>query len=87
MCLLLLHIGAENKAASIEESIKHAREAVMLDIKDGNSWCKVPFSNKIKYHSNYIYLSIHSDIYILLFPTLDQKVVRSPDLMSLESFP
>ncbi|CAL9768739.1 unnamed protein product [Musa acuminata subsp. burmannicoides] len=29
---------AENKAASIEESIKHAREAVMLDIKDGNSW-------------------------------------------------
>ncbi|CAL9150161.1 unnamed protein product [Musa hybrid cultivar] len=30
--------GAENKAASIEESIKHAREAVMLDIKDGNSW-------------------------------------------------
>ncbi|CAD5165953.1 unnamed protein product [Musa acuminata subsp. malaccensis] len=28
----------KNKAASIEESIKHAREAVMLDIKDGNSW-------------------------------------------------
>ncbi|XP_042458483.1 tetratricopeptide repeat protein 5-like isoform X4 [Zingiber officinale] len=30
--------GTENKAASIEESITHAREAVQLDIRDGNSW-------------------------------------------------
>lgn len=34
------HAGTENKAASIEESITHAREAVQLDIRDGNSWCK-----------------------------------------------
>ncbi|KAG6529449.1 hypothetical protein ZIOFF_011647 [Zingiber officinale] len=33
------HTGTENKAASIEESITHAREAVQLDIRDGNSWC------------------------------------------------
>ncbi|KAG6525585.1 hypothetical protein ZIOFF_015547 [Zingiber officinale] len=32
------HTGTENKAASIEESITHAREAVQLDIRDGNSW-------------------------------------------------
>ncbi|XP_059649646.1 uncharacterized protein LOC132295391 isoform X2 [Cornus florida] len=30
--------GAENKAERVEESIQHAREAITLDIKDGNSW-------------------------------------------------
>lgn len=30
--------GAENKAEIVEESIKHAKEAVALDVKDGNSW-------------------------------------------------
>ncbi|KAJ3695712.1 hypothetical protein LUZ60_001089 [Juncus effusus] len=30
--------GKEDQAALVEESIKHAKEAVMLDIKDGNSW-------------------------------------------------
>ena len=32
--------GSEDQALLVEESIKHAKEAVMLDIKDGNSWCK-----------------------------------------------
>jgi len=32
--------GSEEQALLVEESIKHAKEAVMLDIKDGNSWCK-----------------------------------------------
>nr|XP_029121757.1 tetratricopeptide repeat protein 5 isoform X5 [Elaeis guineensis] len=30
--------GTEDQAQLVEESIKHAKEAVMLDIKDGNSW-------------------------------------------------
>lgn len=30
--------GTENQAHSIEQSIQHAREAIMLDVKDGNSW-------------------------------------------------
>ncbi|KAL6621181.1 hypothetical protein ACP70R_033613 [Stipagrostis hirtigluma subsp. patula] len=30
--------GCEDQALLVEESIKHAKEAVMLDIKDGNSW-------------------------------------------------
>ncbi|KAE9450953.1 hypothetical protein C3L33_17134, partial [Rhododendron williamsianum] len=30
--------GAENQADIVEESIKHAKEAIMLDVKDGNSW-------------------------------------------------
>ncbi|KAI8538984.1 hypothetical protein RHMOL_Rhmol09G0145900 [Rhododendron molle] len=30
--------GAENQAEIVEESIKHAKEAIMLDVKDGNSW-------------------------------------------------
>lgn len=32
--------GSGDQALLVEESIKHAKEAVMLDIKDGNSWCK-----------------------------------------------
>ncbi|KAM7272114.1 hypothetical protein ACFE04_031328 [Oxalis oulophora] len=30
--------GAENQAELIEESIHHAKEAITLDVKDGNSW-------------------------------------------------
>ncbi|KAL7001053.1 hypothetical protein U1Q18_002207 [Sarracenia purpurea var. burkii] len=30
--------GADNQAEIVEESIKHAKEAVILDVKDGNSW-------------------------------------------------
>ncbi|CAL5078106.1 unnamed protein product [Urochloa decumbens] len=30
--------GSEDQTVLVEESIKHAKEAVMLDIKDGNSW-------------------------------------------------
>ncbi|XAR72287.1 hypothetical protein NMG60_11018874 [Bertholletia excelsa] len=30
--------GADNQAEIVEESIKHAKEAIMLDVKDGNSW-------------------------------------------------
>ncbi|KAI5677270.1 hypothetical protein M9H77_08220 [Catharanthus roseus] len=30
--------GAENQAEIVEESIKHAKEAIALDVKDGNSW-------------------------------------------------
>ena len=36
-------VGTEDQAQLVEESIKHAKEAVMLDIKDGNSWCKILF--------------------------------------------
>lgn len=32
--------GTENQAEIVEESVKHAKEAVTLDVKDGNSWCK-----------------------------------------------
>lgn len=30
--------GVDNQAEIVEESIKHAKEAVALDVKDGNSW-------------------------------------------------
>ncbi|GFZ15937.1 hypothetical protein Acr_25g0003460 [Actinidia rufa] len=30
--------GADNQAEMVEESINHAKEAIMLDVKDGNSW-------------------------------------------------
>jgi hypothetical protein len=35
--------GSEDQKLLVEESINHAKEAVMLDIKDGNCWCKSPF--------------------------------------------
>ncbi|KAL3501820.1 hypothetical protein ACH5RR_036269 [Cinchona calisaya] len=30
--------GAEKQAERVEESIKHAKEAITLDVRDGNSW-------------------------------------------------
>ncbi|XP_028185992.1 tetratricopeptide repeat protein 5-like isoform X1 [Glycine soja] len=30
--------GAENQAELVEESIQHAKEAITLDVKDGNAW-------------------------------------------------
>ncbi|RZB43593.1 tetratricopeptide repeat protein 5-like isoform X1 [Glycine soja] len=30
--------GSENQAELVEESIQHAKEAITLDVKDGNSW-------------------------------------------------
>ncbi|XP_077243971.1 uncharacterized protein LOC143884345 [Tasmannia lanceolata] len=30
--------GTENQAQAVEESINHAKEAIALDVKDGNSW-------------------------------------------------
>ncbi|KAK4608601.1 hypothetical protein RGQ29_002135 [Quercus rubra] len=30
--------GTENEAELVEESIQHAKEAITLDVKDGNSW-------------------------------------------------
>ncbi|KAI3875449.1 hypothetical protein MKX03_032155, partial [Papaver bracteatum] len=30
--------GSENQAEVVEQSIEHAKEAITLDIKDGNSW-------------------------------------------------
>jgi hypothetical protein len=32
--------GSEDQKLLVEESINHAKEAVVLDIKDGNCWCK-----------------------------------------------
>ena len=40
-----MNSGAENQAELVEESIQHAKEAITLDVKDGNAWCK--FSNKL----------------------------------------
>ncbi|KAG7032049.1 Tetratricopeptide repeat protein 5, partial [Cucurbita argyrosperma subsp. argyrosperma] len=36
--IFLLVKGTENEAKLVEESIQHAKEAVTLDVKDGNSW-------------------------------------------------
>lgn len=36
MCLL----GSEDQVKIVDDSIKHAKEAISLDVKDGNSWCE-----------------------------------------------
>jgi len=43
--VLSMNSGVENQAELVEESIQHAKEAITLDVKDGNSWCKL--SNKL----------------------------------------
>lgn len=40
--ILTLFAGSENQVEIVEESIMHAKEAIALDVKDGNSWCKKP---------------------------------------------
>ena len=33
-------LGTENEVELVEESIQHAKEAITLDVKDGDSCCK-----------------------------------------------
>jgi hypothetical protein len=33
--------GSPDEAETVEESIRHAKQAVTLDIKDGQSWCNL----------------------------------------------
>lgn len=33
--------AAENQAELLDESIKHAKDAISMDVKDGYSWCKI----------------------------------------------
>ncbi|KAL8143248.1 hypothetical protein V2J09_016280, partial [Rumex salicifolius] len=33
--------GAENEAELVDESIQYAKKAIALDVKDGNTWCKI----------------------------------------------
>lgn len=35
--------GSTDEAEIVEESILHAKQAVSLDIKDGQSWCTILF--------------------------------------------
>ena len=35
--------GSADEAETVEESILHAKQAVSLDIKDGQSWCTILF--------------------------------------------
>ncbi|KAF9594054.1 hypothetical protein IFM89_027028 [Coptis chinensis] len=32
------HDGTDNQVQMVEDSIRHAKEAIALDVKDGNSW-------------------------------------------------
>lgn len=42
-------LGSENQAEIIEESIQHAKEAITLDVKDGNSWCNTRYLTNKSY--------------------------------------
>jgi hypothetical protein len=61
-CLISFHVhffsGSEDQEMLLTESIKHAKEAVMLDITDGNSWCKSYYPSilqKIYFHMKLIH--------------------------------
>jgi hypothetical protein len=39
--LITVDAGSPDEAETVEESIRHAKQAVTLDIKDGQSWCNL----------------------------------------------
>ncbi|CAI9279796.1 unnamed protein product [Lactuca saligna] len=39
LAIISLIVGANNQEEIVVESIEHAKEAIALDVKDGNSWC------------------------------------------------
>ena len=41
--VVAVFIASDNQEEIVAESIKHAKEAIALDVKDGNSWCKMLF--------------------------------------------
>lgn len=40
MVLRQLNVSAEERVKNVEDSVEKAKEAVQMDIKDGQSWCK-----------------------------------------------
>lgn len=44
MVLRQLNLSAEEQMKNVEDSVDKAKQAVQLDIKDGQSWCKNLFS-------------------------------------------
>lgn len=51
MVLRQLNFSAEETVKYVEDSVDKAKQAVQLDIKDGQSWCKNFFlwDKKMKY--------------------------------------
>ena len=41
MVLRQLNVNAEERIANVEDSVEKAKQAVQMDIKDGQSWCRL----------------------------------------------
>ena len=59
-------LGTENQAELVEESIQHAKAAIALDVKDGNSWCKNSLSDQSNIISKIVnYWSLKKFIFLM----------------------
>lgn len=50
LTIFIVITDSENKSELVDESIRHAKEAITLDVADGNSWCMAEGSlNSLNY--------------------------------------
>ncbi|TVU33772.1 hypothetical protein EJB05_15579 [Eragrostis curvula] len=74
--------GSEDQALLVEESIKHAKEAVMLDITDGNSWYNLGNAYLISFFvgGSWDHTKLHHSVKAYQNAEKDKTMILNPDL-------
>uniref|UniRef100_J3L8M5 Tetratricopeptide repeat protein 5 OB fold domain-containing protein n=2 Tax=Oryza brachyantha TaxID=4533 RepID=J3L8M5_ORYBR len=74
--------GSEDQAQLVEESIKHAKEAVMLDIKDGNSWYNLgnAYLTSFFVGGSWDHMKLHHSVKAYQNAEKDEATKTNPDL-------
>uniref|UniRef100_A0A0E0MWZ6 Tetratricopeptide repeat protein 5 OB fold domain-containing protein n=2 Tax=Oryza TaxID=4527 RepID=A0A0E0MWZ6_ORYRU len=74
--------GSEGQAQLVEESIKHAKEAVMLDIRDGNSWYNLgnAYLTSFFVSGSWDHMKLHHSVKAYQNAEKDETTKCNPDL-------
>ncbi|KAL5220889.1 hypothetical protein ABZP36_025602 [Zizania latifolia] len=74
--------GTEDQALLVEESIKHAKEAVMLDIGDGNSWYNLgnAYLTSFFVSGSWDHMKLHHSVKAYQNAEKDEAMKSNPDL-------
>uniref|UniRef100_A0A0D9V1D9 Tetratricopeptide repeat protein 5 OB fold domain-containing protein n=1 Tax=Leersia perrieri TaxID=77586 RepID=A0A0D9V1D9_9ORYZ len=74
--------GSEDQAQLVEESIKHAKEAVMLDIRDGNSWYNLgnAYLTSFFVSGSWDHMRLHHSVKAYQNADKDETMKCNPDL-------
>ncbi|KAF0929038.1 hypothetical protein E2562_015165 [Oryza meyeriana var. granulata] len=74
--------GSEDQAQLVEESIKHAKEAVMLDIRDGNSWYNLgnAYLTSFFVGGSWDHMKLHHSVKAYQNAEKDETMKSNPDL-------